>query len=130
MAGVGNSGGPSIEPSLCGATGLLLAANDAPFLRPLQADQLSAASCLELLNHLETGVSEHDQLQAMGGSLQVAACQRLSKLLAEDPAVCSDAAVQAQLLAFLGPLHNMLNDSRRPELFLGLPFKALQASIW
>jgi hypothetical protein len=43
--------------------------------------------------------------------------------MSEDAAVRSDAAVQAQLLAYLGPLQHMLNNSLRRDLFLGLPFE-------
>lgn len=74
----------------------------------MQADQLPVAACVELLTHMETGVSEHEQLQALGSSLL--------------------AAVQGQLLAFLGPLQGMLNDTRRRELYLGLPFELLRVS--
>lgn len=92
----------------------------------LQADQLSAGNCLGLLRHLETGVSELDQLQTLGEGLQAVACQRLSKLLAEDAAVRGSDAVQHKLLSYLGPLQRMLNDTRRRELSIKLPFELLQ----
>ncbi len=111
---------------LCGTTGSCLLLKTLFHVQLPQADQLSAASCLELLTQLETGVSEHDQLRALGARLLAAACQRLSKLLGEDAAVRGDAAVQAQLLAFLGPLHHMLNDTVRQDLFIKLPFEVLR----
>ena len=93
-----------------------------------QVDQLPVAACLELLTQLDTGVSEHEQLQALGSSLLAAACTRVAKLLSEDAAQRGNADVQAQLLEFLGPLQHMLNDTRRRELFLDLPFELLRVS--
>lgn len=95
----------------------------------LQADQLSAGSCLELLTQLDTGVSEHEQLQALGSSLLAAACTCVAKLLSEDAALRGNADVQAQLLAFLGPLQHMLSDSRRRKLFVQLPFQLLRVRV-
>ena len=82
--------------------------------------------CLELLAQLETGVSEHEQLQALGDRLLTAACERLAGLLSSDAELRADAVVQAQLLAFLGPLQHMLNDTRRRDLFGKLPFELLR----
>lgn len=94
-----------------------------------QVDQLPVAACLELLTQLGTGVSEHEQLQALGSSLLAAACTRVAKLLSEDAALRGNADVQAQLLAFLGPLQHMLNDTRRRELFVQLPFQLLRVRV-
>ncbi|PRW39125.1 secretion system E [Chlorella sorokiniana] len=95
-----------------------------------KADQLPAAACLALLSHLETGVSEHAELRSLGSNLLAAACGRTLQLLSQDAAVRSDAAVQAQLLAYLGPLQHMLNDLQRRDLFLSLPFELLRDCIF
>ncbi|PRW39271.1 hypothetical protein C2E21_6885 [Chlorella sorokiniana] len=59
-----------------------------------------------------------------------AACQRTAPLLSQDAAVRGDAAVQAQLLAFLGPLQHMLNDPLRRGLYVKLPFVLLENCIF
>ena len=46
--------------------------------------------------------------------------------LAEDPVQAADTNLQGQLLQFLGPLQDMLNDEWRRGLFSRLPFVLLQ----
>ena len=101
-------------------------------LRPLapQVDQLPLKACLRLLSLLETGVSGKDDVQAVADTLFLRATQRLSALLKESAAaVAADADLQAELAAFLGHWHTMLNCSLRREVQLALPFDILQVMV-
>lgn len=102
----------------------------ASMLSPLQANELTAPTCLDvLLAPLDTGVSAHAAVQSQGSTLRHQAAQQLGKLLRDDDgSLAADAGVQAALLAWLGPLHRMLNCPTRCHLFFCLPFELLRVS--
>ena len=94
-----------------------------------QTDQLAAPACLSLLEVLDTGVSEHGEVQAVADELLSSTLSRTASLLREAD-VRGDADVQAALLALLGPLQDVLNDGRlRRPLFSALPFELLQVNL-
>ena len=94
-----------------------------------QADQLAAPACLSLLEVLDTGVSEHGEVQAVADKLLSSTLSRTASLLREAD-VRGDADVQAALLALLGPLQDVLNDGRlRRPLFSALPFELLRVRL-
>lgn len=93
-------------------------------------EQLPLKACLRLLSLLETGVSGKDDVQAAADTLFLRATQRLSALLKQSvAAVAADAELQAELAAFLGHWHTMLNCSLRREVWLALPFEILLVRV-
>lgn len=92
----------------------------------LQAAELPATVCLRLLSVFDTSASEHAILQAAADRLETACFKRTRKLLAAEGPTRADTDVQAQLLRYLGPLQDMLNDKQRLKLFGGLPFETLR----
>lgn len=93
---------------------------------PVQAATLPASLCCQLLVPLGTGMSEHAAIQQDADRLLSACCDRMASLLAPDATLAADAGMQATLLQFLGPLHDMLNSAARRGLFRRLPFALLQ----
>lgn len=93
-----------------------------------QASQLPAIVCLTFLNAMETGCSAHDSVQVAARQLASACYYRVFTTLRE-PATIADKDVQAALLRYLGPLHEMLDDSQRRQLFMCLPFNTMRVSV-
>lgn len=93
----------------------------------MQASQLPAAVCLTLLHELDTGCSAHDSVQAAAHQLASLSYYSMFTTL-RAPATIADKEVQAALLRYLGPLHDMLNDLHRRQLFMSLSFETVRVS--
>ena len=92
-----------------------------------QASQLPAIVCLTLLHELDTGCSAHDSVQAAAHQLASLSYYSMFTTL-RAPATIADREVQAALLRYLGPLHDMLNDHHRRQLFMSLSFETVRVS--
>ncbi|PRW45324.1 fatty acid hydroxylase [Chlorella sorokiniana] len=91
-----------------------------------KVDQLPLKACLRLLLMLETGVSGKDDVQAMADKLFARGTERLGVLLKDNIALLvASTELQAELAAFLGPWHTMLNCNLRRQVWLALPFELL-----
>ena len=95
---------------------------------PVQHYELPATACLRLLSAFDTSVSEHTALQAVADRIAAACHNHTCRLLAAEGPAGVNAEVQELLLQYLGPLQDMLNDKRRRELFMELPFEMLRVS--
>lgn len=91
----------------------------------VQASELPPPVCLGLLDEMETGCSPHNSVQAAAKELEVACFQRLGAVLRQGGAA-ADRDLQAAVLRYLGPLHEMLNDRERRQLFTGLPYETVR----
>lgn len=88
---------------------------------------LPPSVCLSLITELETGCSAHSSVQAAADQLVALCCNRLGALLAEAPALLpAQIQLHAAVLSYLGPLHCMLRDDARRQLFAKLPFWMLR----
>ncbi len=93
----------------------------------MQAHLLPPSVCLTLITEPETGCSAHSSVQVAADQLATLCCNRLGALLAEAPALRpSHAQLHAAVLSYLGPLHCMLRDDARRQLFARLPFWMLR----
>ncbi|KAI7843256.1 hypothetical protein COHA_003090 [Chlorella ohadii] len=96
----------------------------------IQVQLLPPSVCLSLITELETGCSAHSSVQAAADQLVSLCCNRLGALLAEAPALLpAHIQLHAAVLSYLGPLHCMLRDDARRQLFAKLPFWMLRDSI-
>lgn len=94
-------------------------------LQCMQALRLSAAVCFRALHELETGCSAHSSVQKAARELADACCRRLGAAF-ERETVSGDKELQAALLRYLGPLHQMLNNRQRRQLFVRLPLAVVR----
>ena len=88
---------------------------------------MPATACLSLLSSLESGASDHNEIQAEADKLLEAVHKQLCSLLPAD-GVGQGASAKHQLLQYLGPLQDMLNNERRRKVFTSIPFGLLRVS--